>query len=125
MQKSVLILAIALMLLGGVAEQAFAAGRPGFSGSRRGLFNPFSVRPSVRPEGRINPFGLFGGSVVENNAGEVNLPPTSTPAPPEVLPAASLQAPIEGDDEVSPSSSASGYRPPVRSPYRPAPRGPF
>jgi hypothetical protein len=118
MQKPVLTLAIALMLLGGIAEQASAAGRPGFSGSRRGLFNPFSVRPSVRPEGRINPFGLFGGGATDTNAGEVALPP----AAPE---GAALQPAVEGDDEVSPSSSASGFRPPIRSPYRPAPRGPF
>lgn len=121
MQKIVLTLAVALMLTGGIAEVASAAGRPGFSTSRRGLFNPFSVRPSVRPEGRINPFGLFGGGGTDTS-GVVSLPNSA----PEVLPGAALQPAVEGDDEPAPSSSASpGFRPPVRSPFRPAPRGPF
>lgn len=104
------------LLSGGLAQQAIAAERSGFPGVRRGFFNPFSVRPSVRPSVRISPFALFRDTTSDR------VPVATTREP---LAAPTLQPAIEGDDEVAPTSSADGIDPPVRSPYRPALRGPF
>jgi hypothetical protein len=99
-------------------------------------FNPFAVKPTVQADFGKNPFAVlrptsnpFAGDGLFA-VGE--LPAATTTGGP-----AADESPLNGDSSVltgsgvifaPPAESGGGtrpYRPPVRSPYRPAPRPPF
>ena len=132
MLKKISTFAIALLLMGGLTIPAAADGLPTRE-ARRSVFNPFSVRPSVRPVVRFSPFSWIGGRPTGNPESTQTTPlrpapreevPAIAPQPGSALEAADEES-LEEDDQPAPISSMGGDEPPVRSPFRPPLRGPF
>lgn len=128
MLKKAVPFAIAMLLMGGPFISVAAADRPQASEVRRGEFNPFSVRPSVRPTLRFFSFSWFGGRTAVNpSLVQPARPQRSSLASPPVSdpPLGSAIQAADEEEPTPPTSTIHGEEPPVRSPFRPAPRGPF
>lgn len=112
-----------LSLLGALAIPVEAADPSSSRELRRGVFNPFAIRPTIRT-GRFFPLSWFGGAPAETKV-QQDSPVVGGGLPTlEPTPAPAIQS-TGNEGGAAMNSAICDDDAPVRSPFRPAPRGAF